>query len=113
MLVDLTDHPLAERHLGGSETRYRAIFDHARISVWEQDFSEVVAMLQTIRSEGVTDLRSYFQARPAALLQAIDRVRLIDVNAFTIEMFEADSKEALLNARSDIFLSETAPIFIE
>jgi PAS domain-containing protein len=107
----LTDRHLAERRPGGSEARYRAIFDNARVPVWEQDFSDVAAMPENIRSEGVTDLRSYFQARPAALLEAIERVRLIDVNAFTIELFEAD-KEAPLNSLWH-FPSETAPIFVE
>ena len=45
MLMDVSDRHDGERHLRESETRYRAIFDNARVAIWGQDFSEIAAWL--------------------------------------------------------------------
>ena len=103
----------AEQPIRNSEARYRDIFDSAGVSIWEQDFSDIAIVLDQIRAEGVTDLRSYFKTHPAKLADAIRLVRIKDVNAFTLELFDAKDKDALLNSLNNIFLPETAPIFVE
>jgi PAS domain S-box-containing protein len=113
MLVDITERDRAEQRLRDSEARYREIFDNARVAVWEVDFSEVAILLEDIRAQAVTDLRAYFQARPDRLSEAVRRVRIKDVNAFALELFEADRKATLLRSLADIFVQETAPVFIE
>lgn len=113
MLVDITERRRTEKRVSASEARYRGIFENARVAVWEEDFSAVVDLLDEIRAEGIGDLRSYFRARPDRLAQAIRRVRVNEVNDFTIELFEAERKETLLGSLADIFLPETEPIFLE
>lgn len=113
MLVDITERRHIEQHIRDSEARYRDIFNTARVSVWEQDFSAVAAWLEEIRAEGVSDLRAYLQSRPERLPEIIRRVHVTDVNAYTLELFEADQKQTLLHSLNDIFLPETAPVFIE
>lgn len=102
-----------ERRIRDSEARYREIFNNVQIAVWEEDFSEVAALLEDFRAGGVTDLRAYLQAHPDRLLEVVHRVHIRDVNAFAVELFEAERKEALLNSLADVFLPETAPAFIE
>jgi len=113
MLLDITDRQQAEERIRDSEARYRSIFDNASVAVWEEDFSGVVDMLAELRRQGVCDLHDYFQTRPDRLAEAIGRVRIVDVNDFTIELFESDSKPALLKSLGDIFLPETELIFID
>jgi PAS domain S-box-containing protein len=103
----------AEQQISDSEARYRNIFDFARVSMWEQDFSDVAMLLDQIRAEGVTDLRTYFETHPDELAEAIRRVRIKDVNAFTLELFDAEDKHTLLDSLADIFLPETAPVFVD
>jgi PAS domain S-box-containing protein len=97
----------------GGEPRYREIFENARVAVWEEDFSAVVAMLDELRAEGVEDLRGYLQARPDRLAEAIRRVRVNDVNGYAVELYEADRKETLLRSLADVFFPETEPVFVE
>jgi PAS domain S-box-containing protein len=113
MLVDISERKSAEDRIRDSEARYRRIFDTARVSLWEQDLSEVMKFLESIRAEGVTDPRTFFQTRPHQLGEAVRRVRIKDVNAFTVELFEADRKELLLHSLAGVFLPETMPVFIE
>ena len=64
MMMDIAESKKAEQ-ISDSEARYRNPFDCARVSMWEQDFSDVAILLDQIRAEGVADLRSYFETHPA------------------------------------------------
>jgi PAS domain-containing protein len=110
MMADITECKKTEQQISDSQLRYREIFDSARVSIWEQDFSDIAVLLDQIRAEGVTDLRSYFESRPDKFAEAIHRVRIKDVNAFTLELFEAEDKDTLLNSPA---CPEMAPIFLE
>ena len=47
-----------------SEKKWRQWFEHAPISLWEQDYSEVKRRVDEIRDRGVEDLEAYFQSHP-------------------------------------------------
>ncbi|HEV7323326.1 MAG TPA: PAS domain S-box protein [Ensifer sp.] len=113
MLVDINDPQSSGQRVPHGDDRFREIFESAGVAVWEQDFTGVVDLLDDLRSSGVSDLRAYFDAHPEQLREAISRVRIIDVNPFTVELFEAREKDELLRSLSDVFLPETAPIFVE
>ena len=95
------------------DNRHRKIFDNVRVALWEEDFSGVVALLEEIRAEGVLDLRSHLAAHPELVTEAISRVRILDVNDYTVELYEAASKEDLLHSLDKVFLPETTSIFVE
>lgn len=113
MLVEISDPKASEQAFRDSERRFRDIFEYAGVAVWEQDFSGVSELLKTLRSDGIEDLRAYLEAHPDRLDEAIARVRIIDVNPFTVELFEAAEKGELLRSLANVFLPETAPIFME
>jgi PAS domain S-box-containing protein len=113
MLLDITERHQTEQRIRNSEARHRQIFDTVRVSVWEQDFSETAALLGTIRAEGVSDLRAYFQARPDRLAEAVRRIRIKDVNAYSLDLFEADCKETLVDSLAVIASPDNSAIFIE
>jgi PAS domain S-box-containing protein len=93
--------------------RYREIFDAAPVSLWDEDFSAVAAFLDRLRAEGVSDLRSYLASHPEQLQEAIRRVKVVDVNRFTCNLFEAAHKPDLLNSRTALFLPETSSNFVD
>ena len=96
-----------------SEARLRGIFEGASVSIWEEDFSGAVELLETLRAEGVTDLRAYFAAHPDRLAQAVEAVRVNDVNEFTVQLYGAKDKAELVGSLSRIFLPETTAVFVE
>ena len=107
----VAESPRAEAAAG--EDRYREIFDSAPVSLWDEDFSAVAAFLDRLRAEGVIDLRAHLTAHPEHVEEAIRRVRIVDVNAFTLDLFEVERKQDLLQSLTQIFLPETAPVFID
>src|SRR5882724_3331480 len=99
------------RILEASEARYRRIFDTAAVSIWDEDFSDVVAALDTLRAQGVHDFRRHFDEHPEFVARAAGLVRIRDVNAATLALFEARDKAELVASLSRVFLPETLAVF--
>lgn len=85
----------AEQALREGEQRYRALFEDMPVAIWEEDFSEVKKYLDSLREQGVTDVRTYFEHNPEAFLECATLIRILDVNRATLKMYHADSKEDL------------------
>ena len=86
------------RIVEASEARYRRIFDTAAVSIWDEDFSQVVAALDALRARGVRDFRRHFDEHPEFVAEAAGLVRVRDVNHATLELFEARDKVELLGS---------------
>jgi PAS domain S-box-containing protein len=99
------------RIIEASEARFRRIFDTAAVSIWDEDFSQVVAALNALRSQGVRDFRLHFDEHPEFIAQAATLVRIRDVNHATVELFEARDKEELLSSLNRVIVPETLPVF--
>ena len=96
-----------------ADDRYREIFDYAPVSLWDADFSAVVAFLDRLRTEGVIDLRAYLAKHPRQVDEAVRRIKIVDVNAATLDLFEAERKQDLIDGVADILLPETSPILVD
>jgi PAS domain S-box-containing protein len=108
---DVTGRKRAEAELRESERRYRHIFQTTGVSIWEEDFSQVKAAIDDLKAEGVRDFSEYFATHPEFVRQAISRVKIVDVNDSTVQLFGAQSKDELLVSLHKIFLPETQEAF--
>ena len=113
LLMDISELKAPEQRNHESGTKFRSLFENVGAAVWERDFLRVVDLLDSLQAEGVKDLRSHLAAHPDVLQEAITRVRILDVNPFAVELFEATRKEELLRSLSSVFLPETSAIFLE
>jgi len=113
ILTDIEDLKRAEEELRESESRYRHIFQGASVSIWEEDLSAVQAFINELRAQGVRDLRQHLADHPELVRQALDLVKVLDVNDATIELFGAPSKEALLRSIDKVFLPASPQVFAE
>src|SRR5690349_4110040 len=95
------------------EGRFHEIFDGARVALWDEDFSSVLALLDGLRVAGITDIRAHFERHPAQLREALESIRLLDVNRYALELFEADSKDVLLASVDQVIVPETQSVFID
>ena len=96
-----------------SEGRFRNIFEGVGLSIWEEDFTGVKALIDVLAAEGVRDFRRYFMEHPDVVERAIGLVHIRDVNPATVNMFGATSRTELLQSLHKIFVPETNAVFLE
>ncbi|HEY8932355.1 MAG TPA: PAS domain S-box protein [Rariglobus sp.] len=101
------------RALAESEKRFHTIYDTAPVSIWQEDWSEVIADLAALRAGGVTDFDAYFRQHPEFVGRALEAVKIRDVNQWTVDMFAARTKAQLLASLGTVFATpDTLPGFV-
>jgi len=88
------------------ERHFHMLFEHAPISLWEEDYSGIQQFFERLRAEGVKDLAGHFDRHPEALETCMASIKVVDVNARTLEMFEAATKDELISHLGDVFRDE-------
>ena len=101
------------RELRRSEARYHTFFENSPISLWEEDFSEVKAFIEQLRSSGVKDFRAYFSEHSEDVVACAGMVKIVDVNKATLKLYDAGSKRDFLNGLNIVFGQEVHKAFIE
>jgi diguanylate cyclase (GGDEF)-like protein/PAS domain S-box-containing protein len=107
---DITEIRTAEKALQEREERYRTIFETAGVSIWEEDFSQVKPIIESLKHSGVRDFREYIDQHPELLDDIAKKISVVDVNEATLSMFGAKSKDELLGSLDRIFVPETRQI---
>ena len=109
VMQDITELRAAENALRTSEEQYRSLFEQAPISIWEENCSLLKTRLRQLEEMGVVDLDEYFQRNPQEIAKCASLIQVVNVNAYTLELFEASSKEALLTNMDQVFSEESLP----
>ena len=103
LLGDAIGRKQAEQALRESEKRFRHLFDHAPISIWEEDFSAVGRWMDELRKSNVEDIGRYLQQHPKSLPHVMSLVKVIHRNPSAVAKFEAISAEESPATHSDQF----------
>ena len=85
-VMDITAQKHAVAELERSERRYRNMFNHMPIAMYQVDTSGIAETFATLRSEGVTDLIPYFDAHPDFLRFCMDSLVIEEINERAVEM---------------------------
>ncbi|HVO40964.1 MAG TPA: ATP-binding protein [Spirochaetia bacterium] len=88
-----------------SETRYKSIFQHSAVSLWEEDISGLRAGLKNLRARGITDLSEWLEEHPDFIEEAARLIQVVDVNEATLALYEVAAPELLrgpLDSRLDL-----------
>lgn len=96
-----------------SESWHRALFDHSPLSLWIEDFSAVARRLDSLKGEGVADLRAHLEENPALVQELLAGVRVVDVNQATLNLYRTRDKEELLSRLPEVIPEEGLPLFTE
>jgi signal transduction histidine kinase len=81
---------------GAVGERYRMLFEHSPIVIWEHDFSEAKSYLDSLGVEPA-ELKAYLNSHPEEVAALFDEVETVDVNQTAVEYYRARSKEHLLD----------------
>ncbi len=112
-VLDITERKQIENHLKFEEARYHGLFEHAPISIWEEDFSEGKKYIEILKQKGIKDFYKYFTDNPDELIKIIKSVKIIDINKETLRMLKANNKQQVLEGLEQIFNPESIETFKE
>ncbi len=93
---------VADERLSQREARFRALFDLAKVSIWDCGFGSAKAMLQTL------SLDELATASEALVQRLIERIEVNAVNHETLRLLGADDESDL--KLTDIFGGEAIPM---
>jgi PAS domain S-box-containing protein len=86
-VIDITERKQAHADLERSNERYRHLFHHLPIPLFQMDARELLAVMRELRAQGVIDIDRHFDANPGALTRAMQAVRIAEVNHSAIQLF--------------------------
>jgi diguanylate cyclase (GGDEF)-like protein len=90
-----------------SETDFELMFESAPISLWLEDYSALKVLFDSWRAQGVTDLSAHLAQAPGLLQQCAACLKVLQVNRQTLNLFAADSQDALVARLSEVFRDDT------
>jgi len=96
-----------------TSNRYHKIFHYSPVSIWEEDFSQVKDYLDDCRKKGVRNFRTFFHDHPEEVLRLAQKVRIVEVNKATLDLYQAESAEDLFKGLPLVFDKESYGVFRE
>lgn len=101
-VIDISARKKATAELQQSESRYRNLFHHMPISLWQIDSPGLMPLMMDLKTQGVTDLDAYLSDHDEIFEALVSRVMVTDVNDRTVEMFGGANVEDFIG-RADRF----------
>jgi PAS domain S-box-containing protein len=102
----------SENFLKEERSRFHNLFEHSPIATWLEDLSLLGEWMQTLKDQGVTDIRHYLENNKEQLNYAISLLNVIDVNIAAVDQNSALDKQELINDLQKLFFDTTRFDFI-
>jgi putative nucleotidyltransferase with HDIG domain len=103
-ITDISERKRGEDVLRESEARFRSLFEDSPVAMWEEDESAVKAYLEGLAAAGEKDVIAHVLASPEKYERCIALTRTIDANKAAVRLFEADSRDELMERNGDLYL---------
>jgi PAS domain S-box-containing protein len=110
-LTDISNRKHSEQALIDSELRYRLVFENSPVSIWEEDFSRVVALFDELKLKRVVDLERYIELHPEFVEKCAENISITDVNNSALNLHYAKSKKELIENFAGTFTDESIEAF--
>lgn len=94
--LDISEKKKAALELADSEAKFRSYFESSPLSLWEQDYSQIILYLKKLKFNDNTDIEEYLDNNPEILKNCSRMLRTINVNYATLLLYESKDKEGLL-----------------
>ncbi|TCM67780.1 diguanylate cyclase (GGDEF)-like protein [Acinetobacter calcoaceticus] len=80
-----------------------SIFDLSPIPMWLEDYSQIQALFEHWRQQGITDLRTFLEQDSSRVTLCAHKIKIIKVNQKTLELFQAQNLQHLCQNLNIIF----------
>ncbi len=101
-----------EKTLKEERTRFHNLFEYSPIATWLEDLSLLGEWMQSLKEQGVTEIRPYLENNNEQLNYAISLLNVLDVNLAAVEQNSAESKQELIDDLQKLFFDNTRFDFI-
>ena len=107
-IQDITDQHESRRAARESEQRYSSLFSNLPLGVMEQDWSLIKAGVDKLRSQGVEDLKAYFDQNRPVLRELVTTISIKSVNQALLKIYGAESAKEFIEEEqnTDDWLNE-------
>jgi PAS domain S-box-containing protein len=95
------------------DEKYRSIFEHSAVSLWEEDISRLRSRLRELRADDGFSLRAHLAAHPEFVQEAVGLVEVTDVNRASLRLFEAARREQLAGPLSTVLDAVSRAAMVE
>ena len=86
-----------------SAATFEAMFELAPVSLWVEDYSELKKLFDEWRAQGVIDLRTHVGGHPERIVECSRRLRVVNVNRRTLELYGARNVTHLVENLDRVF----------
>ncbi len=77
-----------------SKNKFQNLFEKSPVSIWEQDFSEVMVLLNKKKAE-VKDLTAYINDNFSFIKECVSKIKILNVNEKTLDLIGVKNVEEL------------------
>ena len=110
-IIDVTERKQAFAKLEASEQRYRHLFHHMPVALWQLNASGVRDLFKKLRSEGVTDLGAHFDAHPDLVQRCMEMMIIEEVNEHTVHMLGGRDAKEFVGTSIAPYFPKNSPTF--
>ncbi|MFT4753664.1 MAG: PAS domain S-box-containing protein [Salibacteraceae bacterium] len=80
--------------LDSSRKRFKELFEHTPVSLWEEDLGDVLELVSN-KNEEVADFSNYIESHPEFVSECISKIDVVNVNLCSLDLFGVKTKEEL------------------
>ncbi len=95
-----------------SEQRFINLFENSPVSLWEEDISDVIELLQN-KAKEVENLKLYLDQNPNFVAKCASKVKVLNVNKSTLKLLGAKSNAQLMRSLATFFTPKSFEAFKE
>jgi len=113
IVLNHDEHKRVLYSLSEQEYSFRMLFENSEISIWNEDFRDVIEAVEELRSNGITNIHQYLSDNIDLAYEIVSKVKVVDVNRATLRLFKAHSKEQFLADIDSTFGDNAIMVFID
>lgn len=96
-----------------NEKRLQGLFDSSDVSIWEEDFSELMMELKRIKATGITDIRNHLINNLDLAWELAAKVKILNINQAALKLFHVKTKQEFFKKINNTFSNDSINVFIE
>ncbi|RLD67347.1 MAG: hypothetical protein DRI95_04970 [Bacteroidetes bacterium] len=93
------------------EKNFQHLFNKNPISLWEEDFTEAIILLDKLKKKGITDVKAYLDKNPEFVQECAKKIKIININEASVKLHKATNKEDLIDNLQKTFNENSFEVF--